>query len=181
MNRLAICALVFSLGFCSQASGQSGIITTVAGNGTSGFTGDGGPATSASLSQPSGVALDASGNLFIVDFNNYRIRKVAASGIMTTVAGNGVNGYSDFNGPATSASLKPAGVAADASGNLFIADYLYLLRKVSDSGIITTVAGKQGSPGIAACASRFPRNDPARRALRCDSQRRWRRIPRPPR
>ena len=148
MNWLAICVLVSCLGFCSQVSGQNGIITTVAGNGTSGFSGDGGPATSASLNYPYGVAVDASGNLFIADFRNNRIRKVSASGIITTFAGNGQSGYSVYNGPATSASFHPAGVAVDASGNLFIADGSFLIRKVSASGIMTTVAGLGGGSGL---------------------------------
>ena len=121
----------------------SGIITTVAGNGTDGFSGDNGPATSAELADPWGVALDASGNLYIADIYNNRIRKVSPSGIITTVAGNGTGGYSGDNGPATSAELyDPSGVALDASGNLYIADYGNdRIRKVSPSGIITTVAG----------------------------------------
>ena len=101
----------------------SGIITTVAGNGTEGYSGDNGPATSAELYAPYGVALDASGNLYIADEVNNRIRKVSPSGIITTVAGNGTEGYSGDNGPATSAELDgPIGVALDASGNLYIAD-----------------------------------------------------------
>ena len=146
MNRLAICVLVFSLGFARLASGQSGIITTVAGNGPQGFAGDGGPAASASLNYPYGVAVDASGNLFIVDFNNYRIRKVTASGTITTVAGNGTPGYSDYTGPATAVSSSPHGVAVDASGNLFIADGYFRIRKVSASGIMTTFAGGGNEP-----------------------------------
>jgi uncharacterized protein (TIGR03437 family) len=121
----------------------SGVITTVAGNGANGFSGDGGPATSASLNSPSGVAVDASGNLFIADLYNNRIRKVSTSGIITTAAGNGTAGYSGDGGPATSAELDdPQGIAIDASGNLFIADhYNDRIRKVSTSGIISTVAG----------------------------------------
>ena len=143
MNRLAICVLVFSLGFGSQVSGQNGIITTVAGNGAQDFAGDGGPAASASLFGPTGVAVDASGNLFIADSVKNRIRKVSASGIITTVAGNGAGFFAGDGGPATSASLGgPAGVAVDTSGNLFIADQSNnLIRRVSASGIITTVAG----------------------------------------
>jgi uncharacterized protein (TIGR03437 family) len=129
----------------------SGIITTFAGNGTAGFSGDGGPATSAEMFEPIGVAMDASGNLFIVDDDDNRIRKVSASGIITTVAGNGTAGFSGDGGPATSASLSyPTGVAMDASGNLFIADYgNNRIREVSASGIITTVVGDgtQGSSG----------------------------------
>ena len=126
----------------------NGVITTVAGNGTSAFSGDGGVATNASLSYPSGVAVDAAGKLFIVDSNNNRIRKISATGVITTVAGNGSPGYSGDGGLATSASLNyPWGVAVDATGNLFVADYNNnRLRKVSATGVITTVAGN-GTPG----------------------------------
>jgi sugar lactone lactonase YvrE len=121
----------------------SGVITTVAGTGTSGYSGDGGPATSAQLAHPSGVAVDGAGNLFIVDTDNHRIRKVSTLGVITTVAGNGSLGYSGDNGPATSANLYfPSGVAVDGAGNLFIADtYTNRIREVSVSGVITTVAG----------------------------------------
>jgi N-acetylneuraminic acid mutarotase len=128
-----------------KVTASTGIITTVAGNGTAGYSGDGGAATSAELDTPFGVAVDASGNLYIVDVNNDRIRKVTAStGIITTVAGNGTWGYSGDGGAATSAELfSPFGVAVDASGNLYIADSgNNLIRKVTAStGIITTVAG----------------------------------------
>ncbi|MGO9538588.1 MAG: HYR domain-containing protein [Limisphaerales bacterium] len=119
-----------------------GIITTVAGNGSYGYSGDGGQATSASLAGPSGVAVDASGNLFIADTYNNVIRKVDNNGIITTVAGGGHYGLGD-GGAATSASLvQPSGVAVDAFGNLFIADtYNNVIRKVDNNGIITTVAG----------------------------------------
>jgi len=125
-----------------------GIITTVAGNGTRGFSGDGGPATSAQLRSPWGVAVDGAGNLFIVDALS-RIRKVSASGIITTVAGGGTVA-SDDGGPATSARLTPWGVAVDGAGNLFVAEADLIsppnyrsrrIRKVSPDGIITTVAG----------------------------------------
>ena len=150
MKRVPICVLVSCLGFCSQASGQGGIITTVAGNGNTGFSGDGGPATSASLNQPAGVAVDASQNIFIADRPNERIRKVSASGIITTVAGTGTAGFSGDGGPATSASLGyPASVAVDTSGNLFLADQPHTRsRQVSAAGgIITTVAGN-GTTGF---------------------------------
>ncbi len=139
--------------FVTDYSGQrilevskNGSIQTVAGNGTPGFSGDGGPAVSASLSAPGGIAVDTSGNLFFADTGNSRIRKVSASGIITTVAGNGNVGYSGDGGPATSASLNfnsiVGGVAVDTSGNLFFADGANnAIRKVSASGIITTVAG----------------------------------------
>ncbi|OFV96445.1 MAG: hypothetical protein A3H28_01925 [Acidobacteria bacterium RIFCSPLOWO2_02_FULL_61_28] len=120
-----------------------GVISTVAGNGRGGFSGDGGPATSASLSNPTGVALDNAGNLYVADVGNHRIRKVAPDGIISTVAGNGTLGFSGDGGPATNASLaNPTSVALDASGNLYIADRNnQLVRKVSPDGIITTVAG----------------------------------------
>ena len=119
------------------------MIKTVAGNGINGYSGDGGSATSAGLAYPTGVAVDASGNLFIADQNINRIRKVSTIGVITTVAGNGTYGYSGDGGSAISAQFAyPSGVAVDASGNLFIADQSNnRIRKVSTSGVITTVAG----------------------------------------
>ncbi len=116
-------------------------IASVAGDETAGYSGDNGLATSAELNWPQGVALDASGNLYIADTRNNRIRKVSG-GEITTVAGNGTAGYNGDNIPATSAELnQPVGVAVDASGNLYIADsYNNRIRKVS-GGTITTVAG----------------------------------------
>ncbi len=127
---------------CLQAHGQ-GPITTVAGNGNPGFSGDGGPATSATLQLPAGVAVDAANNLYIADSGNNRVRKVTPAGNITTVAGNGLPGFSGDGGPAARASLTyPSGLAADAAGNLYIADtYNYLIRKVDTAGTITTVAG----------------------------------------
>jgi uncharacterized protein (TIGR03437 family) len=122
-----------------------GIISTFVGNGTPDYSGDGGPAANAQLSTAS-VSVDTSGNLFIADTANHRIRKVTPSGFISTVAGNGSLGYSGDGGPATSAQLLyPTQVAVDASGSLFIADS-NVIRKVSPSGIITTVAGN-GSAG----------------------------------
>ena len=120
---------------------SNGAITTVAGNGTAGYSGDNSPATDAQLNQPAGVAVDASGNLFIADTANNRIREVSG-GAITTVAGNGTAGYSGDNGAATGAQLnRPAGVAVDASGNLFIADTTNnRIREVSGA-TITTIAG----------------------------------------
>jgi trimeric autotransporter adhesin len=124
---------------------STGIITTVAGDGTFGYRGDGGPATSASLHNPWGIAVDASGNIYIADIDNHRIRLVTRStGIITTVAGDGTFGYRGDGGPATSAGLYyPYGVAVDASGNIYIADTSNnRIRLVTRStGIITTVAG----------------------------------------
>ena len=118
-----------------------GIITTVAGNGTAGYSGDGGPATSAAINRPVAVTVDASGNLYFADCNNNRIRKISSGGIITTVAGNGSQSYNGDNIPATSAGLYyPDGVVVDTSGNLYIADCNNRIRKVS-GGIITTFAG----------------------------------------
>jgi RHS repeat-associated protein len=124
----------------------SGIITTVAGVGGSGeYSGDGGPATQAALSQPHGLALGPDGSLYIADTNNNRIRKVSPGGIITTVAGNGNGGYSGNGGPATQAALyRPSGIAVGPDGSLYIAADSRI-RKVSPSGIITTVAGSDSS------------------------------------
>jgi sugar lactone lactonase YvrE len=123
----------------------NGIITTYAGNAISGYNGDGIPATSAQISNPMGVAVDNSGNVYIADNGNNRIRKVDAStGIISTVAGNGTAGSNGDSGLATSAMLNsPAGVATDASGNVYVADYNnHKIRKVdANTGIISTVAG----------------------------------------
>ena len=129
-----------------------GTITTVAGTGAAGFSGDGGPATSAQLSSPGGVAVDASGNLYVVDTGNNRLRKVAEDGTMTTVAGTGTAGYSGDGGPATSAQLhSPAGVALSAAGNIYIADTSNgVIRKVGTDGVISTVARNlSGAFGVA--------------------------------
>jgi sugar lactone lactonase YvrE len=121
----------------------AGTITTVAGTGAAGFGGDGGPATSAQLTYPSGVAVDPAGDLFIGDTSNNRIRKVDTVGTITTVAGTGTFGFGGDGGPATSAQLGgPFGVAVDPAGNLFIADHdNNRIRKVDPAGTITTVAG----------------------------------------
>jgi sugar lactone lactonase YvrE len=134
-----------------------GVITTVAGDGTSGYEGDGGPATQAKLNGPEAIALDASGNLYIADTNNRRIRKVDRNGIITTVAGNGFGptfrpdgGFwaDDTAIPAIQASLGwPKGVAVDASGNLFIFEGMEV-RKVDPNGIITSVVGIEDLPSV---------------------------------
>ncbi len=125
----------------------AGIISTVAGNGTQGFSGDGGPAPAAQLNNPYGVAVDSAGNLYIADFINSRIRKVTA-GTISTVAGNGTAGFSGDGGPATAAQLRyPSGVAIDPAGNLCIADESNnRIRKVT-AGAISTVAGN-GTQGF---------------------------------
>ena len=128
-----------------------GTITSLAGNGSMAYFGDGGPATSASLSFPSAVAVDAAGNVYIADTGNSRVRKVSATGTITTVAGNGTIGSSGDNGLATAASLYyPASVALDAAGNIYIADtFNHRVRVVAAlTGVISTVAGR-GSAGFA--------------------------------
>jgi uncharacterized protein (TIGR03437 family) len=120
----------------------NGVINTIAGNGTPGYSGDGGPAASAQLNAPRGVAVDSSGNLYIADFNNNVVRKVS-NGIITTVAGIGSLGFSGDGGPATSAQLYgPVAVAVDAAGDLYISDLRnYRIRMVTPNGIINTIAG----------------------------------------
>jgi trimeric autotransporter adhesin len=123
----------------------SGTLTVLAGNGTFGYSGDGGPATSAALNRPQGVALDGSGNIFIADTDNSVIREVVATtGIIQTVAGSGTAAYGGDGGPATSAALNsPSGLFVDSSGNIFIADTdNSVIREVlAASGNIQTVAG----------------------------------------
>lgn len=143
--------------FCSGPGGHSirridpnGIITTVAGrSGQPGFAGDGGPATSAQLNRPVSVAVDPAGNLYIADQGNYRIRKVDANGIISTMAGTGERGYSGDGGPATAAQFRfgelGGGLALDDAGNLYVADAT-AVRKIEPSGTIMTVAGT-GVPG----------------------------------
>ena len=124
---------------------STGIITTIAGTGSASYSGDNGAATSATLNNPFGVSLDASGNVYIADSDNNRIRKVTVStGIISTIAGTGSTSFSGDNGAATSAALYyPFGVSVDSSGNVYIADYFnHRIRKVSVStGIIITIAG----------------------------------------
>jgi hypothetical protein len=135
----------------------SGVITTIAGVGTAGFSGDGGAATAAQLDTPTGLALDSSGNLFIADSHNQRIREVAG-GIITTVAGTGTAGFAGDGGLATSAQLAlPSAVVLDKSGRLLIADTNNQRIRAVASGLITTVVGNgeelfagDGGQGVAA-------------------------------
>jgi len=125
-----------------RVDGDTGAITSVAGTGSAGYSGDGGLATSAQLTSPAHVTSDESGNLFIT--TSYRIRRVdEGTGVITTVAGTGVGGYSGDAGPATSAQISPAAVAVDGQGNLFISDYdnARVRRVDALTGIITTVVG----------------------------------------
>ena len=122
---------------------QAQIITTIAGNGIGGYTGDGGAATAAELNTPAGVVVDAAGNVYMTDFNNNRIRMVSTAGIISTYAGTGVGGFSGDGGQATAAELyNPTEVAVDAAGNVYVADQgNNSIRKVSTAGIISTFAG----------------------------------------
>jgi len=122
---------------------KTGIVTTVAGTGERGFSGDGGPGTSAKLDRPGAIAVNNAGDIYVSDADNSRVRRIAAeSRIITTVAGNGSSGNSDYNGPATEGSLSdPVGLAFDADGNLFIADYIRIRKVNAVTGIMTTFAG----------------------------------------
>ena len=134
------------------------IITTVAGTGAAGFSGDNGAATAAQLDLPTALALDAGGDLYLADSANHRIRRIdAVTGSITTVAGTGMQGYSGDNGPATAAVIdSPTGLAVDAAGNLYLADtHNQRIRRVDAvTGAISTIAGNgvlgftaDGAPG----------------------------------
>ncbi len=138
---------------------RDGVIDTFAGNGTRGFSGDGGPARAAQLSGPTGCAVDAVGNLYIADAGNNRIRKVTPDGLIRTVAGTGSSGFSGDGGSATSAQLNgPTGVSLDSAGNLYIADRVNgRIRKVSPDGIVRTVAGSARPSSVLVGAPPPPR------------------------
>ncbi len=149
--------------FLSPLLAYGQIITTVAGSGTAGYSGNGGPATAAELHGPSDIAIDAYGNLYICDLFNSCIRKVDTAGVITTVAGIGTNGYNGDGIPATDASLYyPQGIAFDGAGNLIICDNNnYRVRMVNSAGIISTIAGNgvvgyTGLGGPATDASIWP-------------------------
>lgn len=121
----------------------AGTITTFAGTGIAGFSGDGGPAKNAELSFPTGIVFDREGNMLVADSGNNRIRSIKPSGIITTIAGTGIAGYSGDNGPAVQAELNtPWGLAVDGAGDLFLADVVNnAIRRIDAFGTITTVAG----------------------------------------
>ncbi|MGH9021691.1 MAG: NHL repeat-containing protein [Acidimicrobiia bacterium] len=125
-----------------------GIITTVAGTGVTGFSGDGGPATAAQLAVPRGLAVDPTGNLYIADLRNHRVRRIDSAGVITTVVGTGMNGDYGDGGPALEAALAdPTGLAVDSAGRLFVADAgSHRIRRIDAQGVMTTVAGT-GTPG----------------------------------
>jgi len=128
---------------CIRKINTSGIITTIAGMGASGYSGDGGPATAARIANPKGLAVDGAGCVYIADYNNSVIRQIDSVGIIHTFAGTGTPGYSGDAGPATAAELNyPYSVTVDKTGNVYIADFgNYRVRKVDPSGIISTFAG----------------------------------------
>ena len=151
--------LTFLLSLILSLQAQSQTIITIAGTGTSGFSGDGGSAISAKINYAADVVTDGSGNIFFSDYNNQRIRKINSSGIISTIAGTGVAGYNGDGIQATAAQLnKPYGLAIDDTGNLYIADWFNnRVRKVNTAGIISTIAGTgtgaysgDGGPAIAA-------------------------------
>ncbi len=167
-------------GICGDASGniyiadefnnrirridKNGFITTFAGNGVSGYSGDGGPSKSAEFYYPAGVSIDNSGNILVADENNNCIRKVNSNGIISTIVGNGVLGFSGDGGLASSAELfNPAGVAVDNIGNIFITDgFNNRVRKIDTTGIISTIAGtgKSGYSGVGDTATLANIHDP---------------------
>ena len=120
----------------------AGILSTIAGSGVLGFSGDGGPATAANMNQPNSVAVDLLGNVYFSDYGNNRIRKINTAGIITTIGGTGTTGSGAINGPATAMSLyEPNGCAVDKFGNVFFCDNMYDVVKIDTTGIIRNVAG----------------------------------------
>jgi hypothetical protein len=150
----------------------AGVITRVAGTGTAGNSGDGGPATDAQLSAPGGVAVTADGGFLIADSNNNVVRKVSAAGVISRVAGTGTAGNSGDDGPATSAQLsRPLGVTATADGAALIADTTNnVVRNVSAAGVISRVAGTgtAGNSGDDGQATSAQLHAPARVAVTAD-------------
>jgi len=142
-SRKTFLCIVALLAIPGISPAQPGVISTVVGSGARPYSGDGGPAIKAGLPSPTGLAMDSSGNLYILETAIGRVRKVSASGTITAYAGNGTSGFSGDGAAATSAQLFPGhGIAIDSSGNLYIADlYNNRIRKVDPSGIITTFAG----------------------------------------
>ena len=141
-----------------------GIISTIAGTGEDGFSGDSGPALKAPIAFPSAIAVDEDGNLYVADFLNHRIRRVSTDGIMTTIAGTGEPEYNGDGRPALECSIgEPCGVAVDQSGYVYIGDQVnYRVRVVTPSGMMYTVAGTgvQGYTGGGGPAERALMSNP---------------------
>ncbi len=135
-------AMLFVTANIAYAGGTT-LIDTIVGTGSVGYSGDGGQATDASFNYIYDFVFDSSGNMYLTDTNNNVIRKVDTSGVVTTIAGTGVAGYSGDGGLATSAQLyQPSAITIDDSGNLYVSDsYNHVVRKIDTSGIITTIAG----------------------------------------
>ncbi len=163
--KFAMCSLAVTTllagtaSFCQVALPQAGIINTIVGDGLSGYSGDGTPATGASISADGVIAVDGAGNIYIADSENYRIRKVtAATGLISTVAGNGTPGFSGDGSLATAAGLDmPTGVAVDLLGNLYILSDARVRKVTASSGVISTIVGDgtqgyagDGGPAVAA-------------------------------
>ena len=143
MKKVNILLCLFFFGFLPVANAQ--IISTIAGTGSWGFSGDGGPASAAKLHLPWGLALDTAGNLLVADLFNNRIRKIDATGIIRTIAGNGSGGFGGDGGPATAAQVdSPIYIATDAIGNIYFTT-TGNVRKIDPTGIITSFAGVPGT------------------------------------
>ena len=184
MKRRAVSLLWLLLwmgGLNAVSTFAQGIITTVAGSFSHGFSGDGGPAVSAQLDMKhftGGVAVDMAGNVYIADTGNHRVRKIDTNGIVSTAAGNGAPGLSGDGGAATNASLfAPTGLGLDAAGILYIIDTgNQRIRRVGLDGIITTVAGNgargfSGDGGLATASS--PRSETSNTSVAEDIPRVW--------
>jgi hypothetical protein len=131
-----------------KVSASTGMITTIAGTGVLGYSGDGGPATSAMLGLQVNIALDSRGNIYVADQLNNRVRKISgATGIITTIAGTGALTDSGDGGPAVNAAVRwPAGITLDSAGNLYFTNYLDRVRRITAAtGVISTVAGQSGN------------------------------------
>jgi hypothetical protein len=141
--------VVERIGNCVRKISPSGIITTIAGNGEHGYSGDGGHATAAMLNAPIDIAVDAHNYIYIADALNHRIRKVSPSGYISTIAGTGERGYDKDGSVATQCRIYfPYGLFIDSKNNIYYSDNgNTIVRKIDNNNIVTTLAGKPASPG----------------------------------